>query len=62
MVENWDYRDDLKDVNEGFKDPGRRGRRRPDEPWLKINFSLKIKIFENQMNSKFNVKFCQKNS
>ena len=27
-----DVSDDFKDGNEGFKDPGRQGRRRPEEP------------------------------
>ena len=28
-------RDDSKDGNKGFKDPGRRERRRPEEPWVR---------------------------
>lgn len=32
MDENWDMSDDFKDGTEGFKDPGRRGRPRPEEP------------------------------
>ena len=33
MDENWDANNDYKDGNEELKDPGRRGRRRPEEPW-----------------------------
>ena len=28
-----DVRDEFRDGNEGFKDPGRRGHRRSEEPW-----------------------------
>ena len=34
MDENQDVRDDYKDWNEGLKDPGQGGRRRPEEPWF----------------------------
>ena len=34
MDENYDVRDDYKDGNEGLKDLGRRGLRRPEEPWF----------------------------
>ena len=30
----------LKGWNGGFKDPGRRGRRRPEDPWLKFTTQL----------------------
>ena len=32
--ENKDVYDDFRDGNESFKDPGRRGRRRSEEPWF----------------------------
>ena len=34
MDENKDVPNDSKDGNEGFEDPGRRARRRPEEPWF----------------------------
>ena len=34
MNKNYDVRDDFEDGNEGFKYPGRSGRRRPGEPCL----------------------------
>ena len=41
MNENQEVRDDYQDGNEGLKDPERRGRRRPEEPWptlIRFNF------------------------
>ena len=40
--ENMDVCDDYQDGNGGLKDPGRRGRRRPEEPWSPDSFELKI--------------------
>ena len=37
--ENYKVHDDYKDGNEGFKDPGRRGCRRPEEPWYTVSIS-----------------------
>ena len=34
MDKIYDAHDDLNDGNEGLKDSGRRGRRRPEDPWL----------------------------
>ena len=45
-AENMDVRDDFWDGNEGFKYPGWRGRRRPEEPWLWDDFSwLYVQVF-----------------
>lgn len=38
--ENYEIGDEFKDENEGFKDPGRRGHRRPDDPWPKCSRDL----------------------
>ena len=44
MDKNKDVADDSKDGNGGFQDPGRRGRRRPEEPW---SISSKNTSFKN---------------
>ena len=36
MNANKDICDELNDGNHGYKNPGRRGRPRPEEPWFEV--------------------------
>ena len=47
LNENSDVRDDLRDGNEGFKDSGRPGRRRPTEAWFKARTKRKKGLYQN---------------
>ena len=42
MDKNKDVADDSKDGNGGFQDPGRRGHRRPEEPWLQYKIYVNL--------------------
>ena len=73
MDENYDVRDNWKNGNKGLKDPGRRGRRHPEEPWSEIDEELILvgkgivmyssrKIFEIIQKEKEGFEFVQSNS
>ena len=61
MGENYDVRDEFEDGNEGFKDPVRRERRRPEESCSRAPSSNRLKILPfcikiiNQLDSKTDV-------